>query len=316
MLKLPDARKTAGFLDWIEKLPNVESPLWSGLPVNVEKLLKAKYTEELLANLKALQGTDDTISSTGKAGPKATDEKASWLSELQVKCEKFLEILPGHLEGMKRTATAISNPLFRFLEREVTVASHLLDTVRVDLGKLKEMCAGNIKSTNELREIAKALHQDVIPKKWKIYAIGNISAGEWMMDFKMRLDQFYKLTLASDYGRKGIWLGGLLMPEAYLTATRQAVAQEHKWSLEELDLHLMIGVDAIENDQCFILSSKRYIILKFINIDTELTFSNFLGLYIEGAQWSKEQQKIVIGDNNAYPLPMIMIKWVHIYIIL
>ena len=28
------------------------------------------------------------------------------------------------------------------------------------------------------------------------------------------------------------------MPEAYVTATRQAVAQSHKWSLEELRLEI------------------------------------------------------------------------------
>ena len=33
-------------------------------------------------------------------------------------------------------------------------------------------------------------------------------------------------------------MGGLLFPEAYLTATRQFVAQNNHWSLEELELHV------------------------------------------------------------------------------
>ena len=33
-----------------------------------------------------------------------------------------------------------------------------------------------------------------------------------------------------------IWLGGLFTPEAYITATRQYVAQVNNWSLEELYL--------------------------------------------------------------------------------
>ncbi len=33
-----------------------------------------------------------------------------------------------------------------------------------------------------------------------------------------------------------IWLGGLFTPEAYITATRQYVAQANSWSLEELYL--------------------------------------------------------------------------------
>lgn len=37
-----------------------------------------------------------------------------------------------------------------------------------------------------------------------------------------------------------MWLGGLLNPEAYITATRQCVAQANSWSLEELQLEVTI----------------------------------------------------------------------------
>ena len=37
-----------------------------------------------------------------------------------------------------------------------------------------------------------------------------------------------------------IWLGGLFTPEAYITATRQYVAQANNWSLEELYLDVRI----------------------------------------------------------------------------
>jgi hypothetical protein len=33
-----------------------------------------------------------------------------------------------------------------------------------------------------------------------------------------------------------VWLGGLFIAEAYVTATRQYVAQANDWSLEELQL--------------------------------------------------------------------------------
>lgn len=37
-----------------------------------------------------------------------------------------------------------------------------------------------------------------------------------------------------------IWLGGLFTPEAYITATRQYVAQANNWSLEELYLDVSL----------------------------------------------------------------------------
>ena len=84
----------------------------------------------------------------------------------------------------------------------------------------------------------------------------NIKFNEWILDFKKRLDQFSKLVSQQEYRmkkkkfylflnfkillkkieKKGVWMGGLLFPEAYLTATRQYVAQNHLWSLEELEL--------------------------------------------------------------------------------
>ena len=38
-----------------------------------------------------------------------------------------------------------------------------------------------------------------------------------------------------------VWLGGLFFPEAYVTATQQAVAQCKGWSLETLYLYLDIN---------------------------------------------------------------------------
>ncbi len=80
------------------------------------------------------------------------------------------------------------------------------------------------------------MHADVIPKRWRRYNIANINVSEWIDDFKKRIEQLLKLSGSKDFGRTGMWFGGLLFPEAFMTATRQSVAQENKWSLEELEL--------------------------------------------------------------------------------
>lgn len=99
------------------------------------------------------------------------------------------------------------------------------------------MCAGERKSTNILKNLAQDLHADIIPKKWRRYNVANITANEWIDDFKKRIDQLSSVSTSTDFGRKsGLWFGGLLFPEAYMTATRQSVAQDNKWSLEELEL--------------------------------------------------------------------------------
>lgn len=51
-----------------------------------------------------------------------------------------------------------------------------------------------------------------------------------------------------------MWLGGLLNPEAYITATRQCIAQANSWSLEELILDVTITdaleYDSVKQDEC------------------------------------------------------------------
>ena len=104
----------------------MESPSWSGLPLNVEKLVRERQTQSLVANMKLLQGTGEemmTVGEEAKAQSQGQSDKAQWLVKLQTKIEKMIKTLPLQLDLLKRTSLSITNPLFRFLEREVTFAS-------------------------------------------------------------------------------------------------------------------------------------------------------------------------------------------------
>lgn len=97
----------------------------------------------------------------------------------------------------------------------------------------------------------------------------------------------------TDFGKKsGLWFGGLLFPEAFMTATRQSIAQEHKWSLEELDLKFEVdpSEEAIAANQ-----------LGFI-VD---------GLSIEGASYSKDDMRIKLSESLSSYLPRANLKWVN-----
>jgi len=106
--------------------------------------------------------------------------------------------------------------------------------VRSDMVMLIDLCKGDRKSTNILKELAHELHADLIPKRWRKYTVATVPVTLWVNDLVRRIQQLNALAGSTEYGKNGIWFGGLLFPEAYLTATRQAVAQENDWSLEEL----------------------------------------------------------------------------------
>lgn len=113
----------------------------------------------------------------------------------------MIERLPGQLDTLPRTEASIQNPLFRFLEREVIVASKLLDRVRADLIAVQELCKGERKLTNVLKQMSEDLHGEIIPKQWRMtYIVQDITATSWIIDFVKRVEQLKRLSDAKDFG--------------------------------------------------------------------------------------------------------------------
>ena len=113
-----------------------------------------------------------------------------------------------------------------------------------------------------------------------------------MTDFTKRVEQLQQLSQSNDFGKKGLWFGGLLFPEAYMTATRQSVAQANKWSLEELELKFEPdpSLEDIQNNPSgFIVS----------------------GLSIVGAEYSKNESMIKFSETLSSFLPRVNLKWVN-----
>jgi dynein heavy chain 1 len=78
-----------------------------------------------------------------------------------------------------------------------------------------------------------------------------MSVSEWIPDFARRLAQLDNLTEMDNVADVEVWLGGLFFPEAYITATRQAVAHRKKWSLETL--HLRLDIERVNDPNAFII---------------------------------------------------------------
>jgi len=54
-LVVPECKKNEDFLKWIDNLPKVESPEWSGLPNNAEKLLREQASKGFLVDINRIQ---------------------------------------------------------------------------------------------------------------------------------------------------------------------------------------------------------------------------------------------------------------------
>lgn len=94
---------------------------------------------------------------------------------------------------------------------------------------------------------------------------------QWIQDLADRMKQLQTVSkLTNTSGAKElknlkVWLGGLFIPEAYVTATRQFVAQANQWSLEELYLNITIadspGASPKVDDCSFIVSGKNFVLI-------------------------------------------------------
>jgi len=94
----------------------------------------------------------------------------------------------------------------------------------------------------------------IVPKHWLKYKIaGNTSLAQYIADLTARLGQLEDLAKETDTS-KGVWLGGLFQPEAYITATRQTVAHQNGWSLEQLSVS--VTLDQTSDKDAFVIEGE------------------------------------------------------------
>ena len=83
-----------------------------------------------------------------------------------------------------------------------------------------------------------------------------MAVSEWIANFARRLTQLDTIASLDNLSNVEVWLGGLFFPEAYVTATRQAVAHRKRWSLETL--HLRLDIERVNDPGAFIIDGMYF----------------------------------------------------------
>lgn len=161
-----------------------------------------------------------------------------------------------------------------------------------------------MKPTNYHRELMSDLAKGIIPASWRrCYTVpSTLTVIQWINDFAARIRQLIEISEAAsltepDHLRRlHIWLGGLFMPEAYITATRQVVAQMHGWALEELFLsvELVSGASHLSSppqlaDECAFLVT---------------------GFRLMGAE-PADSKTICLSQSIFYEMPFTILRWIR-----
>jgi dynein heavy chain 1, cytosolic len=85
-----------------------------------------------------------------------------------------------------------------------------------------------------------------------------MAVSAWVANFARRLVQLDHIASLDNLNNVEVWLGGLFFPEAYITATRQAVAHRKKWSLETL--HLRLDIERVNDPGAFIVDGECHLL--------------------------------------------------------
>ncbi|KAF4518251.1 hypothetical protein B566_EDAN010397 [Ephemera danica] len=229
-ITMPDGVRRDHFLHWVESLDH-RTDL-------VSKLLKMQQLEDddELAYTADLPGSGEASLETSLPLSES-DGRPSWMRLLHTSASTWLQLLPRTLPTLKRTVDNIKDPLYRYFEREVNSGAKLLQDVIHDLEDVVLICQGDKKQTNYHRSMLSELVRGILPPSWRRYTVPRgCTVIQWVTDFAQRIKQLQQVSQLTF----PVWLGGLLNPEAYITATRQCIAQANSWSLEELVLDVTI----------------------------------------------------------------------------
>ncbi|KAJ2510707.1 dynein heavy chain, partial [Coemansia sp. RSA 2049] len=220
--------------------------------------------------------------------------------------------------GGAESAPTAQTPLLRVIERENAVARSLLAQVRRDLAQLRAVCRGELKQTNHLRRLLADFGAGCVPRAWAgTYTVPrDCSLTAWVADFASRLEQSRELVERIERSRSQshsspgaavreiqthrVWLGGLLHPEAFVTATRQAVAKQLQCSLEELAISLSLDTSTSTSTGTSTSSGG----------DDPSSFA-VSGLRIEGAAWLPDRRALALNDGAAERLGVCHLRWVR-----
>eukprot|EP01065_Artemidia_motanka_P046736 TRINITY_DN7156_c0_g1_i1.p1 TRINITY_DN7156_c0_g1~~TRINITY_DN7156_c0_g1_i1.p1 ORF type:complete len:4841 (+),score=1881.44 TRINITY_DN7156_c0_g1_i1:123-14645(+) len=254
------------FDDWVRNLPETQTPVWLGLPGLSQKMIQTQQGQAMLIDLVKIQdlfeegeGDDDEEEAPSppgspgnwqkkrSKGPADTDSKdVAYLPEWARKLKDTVDGWLAELVDIDRKRMHVdlwdkegSSPIAQALRREVEVAEKLCKQVRRDMHDVIDVCTGESKPTNIVRDLMGQLGKEIIPPRWKKYTVPPaMTVSPWVGDFAKRCQLINSLgaVCPADYAGHEINMGMLLYPGAFITATRQAVARKLKYPLEKLVL--------------------------------------------------------------------------------
>ncbi|KAJ3321068.1 Dynein heavy chain 10, axonemal [Boothiomyces sp. JEL0866] len=281
--KVPMVGSRDDYITSIDVLPLTNAPDVFGLHPDAEIGYLTNAVKDMWGQLVSLQPR----TSDGAGGISREDFIANIASDVQVKLPVPFDI--------PRIAKSIGTPtptqvvLLQELERWNMLVERMVSSLK----DLRRALKGEIGMSAKLDELANALFNGVLPNSWRSLAPQTEKGlGGWMIHFEKRYQQY------SSWIKNGeplvIWLSGLQVPEAYITALVQTTCRKNLWPLDRSTLYTQVTNFTDPKEITERLASGCYI----------------QGLYLEGAGWDVKKGNLVrleSGGRLVQELPILRI---------
>ncbi|XP_064640332.1 dynein axonemal heavy chain 5-like isoform X2 [Lineus longissimus] len=285
---IPKCNKLNEYMEYINSLPNTDTPEAFGLHPNADITYQSKTAKTILDEILNIQPKD----SSGSGG----ETRETVVYRL---CDDMLDKLPNDYIPYEVKARLQKygplQPMNIFLRQEVDRMQKVITEVRTTLTDLKLAIDGTIIMNENLRDALDCMFDARIPRIWAKISWQSSTLGFWFTELIERNNQFH--TWVFDNRPNTFWMTGFFNPQGFLTAMRQEVTRAHKgWALDGVVLHNEVT---------------RYLKDDITQPPAEGVY--VYGLFLEGAGWDRRGCKLVEPKPKVLfePLPVILIDAVN-----
>uniref|UniRef100_A0A8C0ZLW2 AAA+ ATPase domain-containing protein n=1 Tax=Castor canadensis TaxID=51338 RepID=A0A8C0ZLW2_CASCN len=284
--KIPAGDAKEKFVEAIEALPLANTPEVFGLHSNAEIGYYTQAARDMWSHLLELQPQTGESSS----GVSRDDYIGQVAKDIENKMPKVFDLdqVRKHLgHSISPTSVVLLQELGRFNKLVVRMSK--------SLAELQRALAGEVGMSSELDDVARSLFHGSIPNIWRKLAPDTLKTlGNWILYFLRRFSQYMQWVTESE--PSVMWLSGLHIPEAYLTALVQATCRKNGWPLDRSTLFTQVTKfqDADEVNEragqgCFVS-----------------------GLYLEGADWDLEKGCLIKSKPKVLVVDLPILKVIPI----
>jgi dynein heavy chain len=210
-------------------------------------------------------------SGSSSGGVSKETQVSSTVTEIQLKLKP-----PFNLNEVRASFGNETTPVQIVLIQELEHWNRLVSTMSISLFELQRAIAGEVSMSNELESVMNAIYLGRLPEIWaRLAPVTEKGLSDWLIHFQRRYDQY------EDWYKNGepkvMWLAGLHVPEAYLTALLQTACRSKGWPLDKATLMITISTYQRTNQ-----------------VMAKPALGCYLsGMYLEGASWDLEKKCLV-----------------------